>query len=189
MNAITAQIGDLAQSGERMIEQLRRKAFLPESREGLHVRFGIAEAAQLLVCSTKRIRMAEEDGRLPPAPPTDNGRRPGYTVDEMLNMRQVLGPAQSGGTGRRGCAGPPQRHRPVDPRHQRRDYRRDAGTAAGRLSGVGLSDAACQFSPLDRCRPGSHPGQLSKCVHRLRPAVRREEQASTISGGAFARAG
>jgi chromosome partitioning protein len=49
-----------------MIERLRRKAFLPESRKGLNVRFGIAEAAQLLGCSTNRIRMAEDDGRLPP---------------------------------------------------------------------------------------------------------------------------
>ncbi|WCP16264.1 Iron-sulfur cluster carrier protein (plasmid) [Sphingobium sp. AntQ-1] len=91
MNAITDQIGELAQSGERMIERLRRKAFLPESRKGLNVRYGIAEAAQLLDCSTNRIRMAEEDGRLPPAPPTENGRRPGYTIEELLNMRQVLG--------------------------------------------------------------------------------------------------
>ncbi|MET0363926.1 MAG: AAA family ATPase [Sphingobium sp.] len=91
MNAIVEQIGDLADAGEKMIERLRRKAFLPESRKELNVRFGIAEAAQLLQCSTNRIRMAEEDGRLPPAPPTENGRRPGYTVEEMLNMRHVLG--------------------------------------------------------------------------------------------------
>ena len=91
MDAVKYQIGDLAEAGEKMIERLRRKAFLPESRKGLNVRFGIAEAAQLLGCSTNRIRMAEEDGRLPPAPPTENGRRPGYTVDELLNMRQVLG--------------------------------------------------------------------------------------------------
>ncbi len=91
MNAITAQIGDLADAGERMIERLRRKAFLPESRKGLNVRFGIAEVAQLLGCSTHRIRMAEEDGRLPPAPITDNGRRLGYTVEQMLRMREVLG--------------------------------------------------------------------------------------------------
>lgn len=91
MNAIVDQIGDLAEAGEKMVERLRRKAFLPESRKELAVRFGIAEAAQLLGCSTNRIRMAEEDGRLPPAPPTENGRRPGYTVDEMLHMRAVLG--------------------------------------------------------------------------------------------------
>jgi chromosome partitioning protein len=65
-NAILSQIGDLAQAGEKMIERLRKRAFLPESRKGLNVRFGIAEAAQLLGCSTNRIRMAEDDGRLPP---------------------------------------------------------------------------------------------------------------------------
>ena len=91
MNSIVSQIGDLASSGERMIERLRRKAFLPESRKGLSVRFGIAEAAQLLGCSTNRIRMAEEDGRLPPPPPSENGRRQGYTVEQMLDMREVLG--------------------------------------------------------------------------------------------------
>ena len=91
MNAVVNQIGDLAEAGEKMVERLRRKAFLPDSRKELNVRFGIAEAAQLLGCSTNRIRMAEDDGRLPPAPPTENGRRPGYTVEELLNMRQVLG--------------------------------------------------------------------------------------------------
>lgn len=85
-----ARIGELADAGERMIERLRRKAFLPESRKGLNVRFGIAEAAQLLGCSTNRIRMAEEDGRLPSPPASDSGRRLGYTVEELLNMRGVL---------------------------------------------------------------------------------------------------
>lgn len=91
MNAAVSQIGDLADAGERMIERLRRKAFLPDSRKGLNVRIGIAEAAQLLGCSTNRIRMAEEDGRLPPTPPSRNGRRPGYGIDELLHMREVLG--------------------------------------------------------------------------------------------------
>ncbi|TCM35216.1 chromosome partitioning protein [Novosphingobium sp. ST904] len=81
----------MAQAGEKMIERLRRKAFLPESRKGLNVRFGIAEAATLLGCSTNRIRMAEDDGRLPPPPAAGNGRRLGYTVEEMLHMREVLG--------------------------------------------------------------------------------------------------
>jgi chromosome partitioning protein len=85
------QIGDLAEAGERMIERLRRKAFLPESRKGLSVRFGIAEAAQLLDCSTNRIRMAEDDGRLPQAPASKSGRRLGYSVEQLLNMRAVLG--------------------------------------------------------------------------------------------------
>lgn len=90
LHSIANQIGDLASSGERMIERLRKRAFLPESRKGLNVRFGIAEAAQLLGCSTNRIRMAEEDGRLPPAPASENGRRTGYSVDDLQNMRSVL---------------------------------------------------------------------------------------------------
>lgn len=90
-NAVISQIGDLAEAGEKMIERLRRKAFLPESRKGLNVRTGIAEAAQLLGCSTNRIRMAEDDGRLPPPPAGENGRRLGYSIEDMLHMRDVLG--------------------------------------------------------------------------------------------------
>jgi chromosome partitioning protein len=97
LNSITAQIGDLADAGERMIERLRRKAFLPESRKGLNVRFGIAEAAQLLGCSTNRIRMAEENGRLPAPPAGENGRRLGYSVEELLQMRAVLGASPARG--------------------------------------------------------------------------------------------
>lgn len=74
-----------------MVDRLRRKTLLPESRKGLNVRFGIAEAAQLLGCSTNRIRMAEDDGRLPSPPAGQNGRRLGYSVEEILNMREVLG--------------------------------------------------------------------------------------------------
>ena len=91
MNSEVERIAELAESGERMIERLRKKAFLPEARKGLLVRYGIAEAAALLGCSTNRIRMAEEDGRLPPPPPTENHRRPGYSIEDMLNMRAVLG--------------------------------------------------------------------------------------------------
>jgi len=91
MHSEVDRIAEMAQAGERMIEKLRRKAFLPESRKGLAVRFGIAEAANLLGCSTNRIRMAEDDGRLPPAPAADNGRRIGYSVNELLHMRAVLG--------------------------------------------------------------------------------------------------
>lgn len=91
MNSEVSRIAELAENGERMIERLRKKAFLPEARKGLLVRYGIAEAAALLGCSTNRIRMAEEDGRLPAPPVTDNHRRPGYSIADLLNMRTVLG--------------------------------------------------------------------------------------------------
>lgn len=91
MNSEVSRIAEMAEAGERMIERLRRQAFLPESRKALSVRYGIAEAAALLGCSTNRIRMAEDDGRLPPPPPTENGRRRGYSIEALLNMREVLG--------------------------------------------------------------------------------------------------
>lgn len=89
-----ARIGELAHNAERMIERLRRRSFLPERRKSLNVRFGIQETAQLLGCSTNRIRDAEEDGRLP-AQPSENGRRIGYDLSALLNMREVLGASPS----------------------------------------------------------------------------------------------
>ncbi|TYC91681.1 AAA family ATPase [Novosphingobium sp. BW1] len=91
MHSEVERLSEMAQAGERMIERLRKQAFLPDSRKGLNIRFGIAEAAQLLGCSTNRIRMAEDDGRLPPPPPTENGRRPGYSIEALQHMREVLG--------------------------------------------------------------------------------------------------
>lgn len=85
------RIGELAQSGEQMVERLRRTAFLPDSKKALQVRIGIAEAAELLGCSTNRIRMAEQDGRLPAPPESDSGRRLGYDIPALMNMREVLG--------------------------------------------------------------------------------------------------
>lgn len=78
-----------------MIERLRRQSFLPERRKGLHLRFGIAEMATMLGCSTNRIRQAEEDGRLPSPPFDESGRRLGYDVAAMLRMREVLGASPS----------------------------------------------------------------------------------------------
>ena len=85
------RIGQLAQSGEQMVERLRRTAFLPGSVKALDATVGIAEAATLLGCSTNRIRMAEQDGRLPPPPESDAGRRLGYSIPALLHMREVLG--------------------------------------------------------------------------------------------------
>jgi chromosome partitioning protein len=91
-----AQIGRLAESGVRMVDRLRRQSFLPEQRKSLNIRFGIAEAAALLDCSTNRIRGAEEDGRLPPPPVTDEAhRRVGYDINALLNMRKVLNASPS----------------------------------------------------------------------------------------------
>jgi chromosome partitioning protein len=100
--AEAARIGQLAEAGEQMIERLRKTAFLPGKQKELHVRLGIAEAADLLGCSTNRIRMAEQDGRLPAPPESETGRRLGYDIPALLNMRQVLGASP-----RRGPEDPP----------------------------------------------------------------------------------
>lgn len=88
--AEVAQIAQLAQSGERMVERLRKHAFLPDRRKALNVRYGITEAAHLLGCSANRIRLAEEDGRLSPPTEGNSGRRVGYTVEDILHMREAL---------------------------------------------------------------------------------------------------
>ena len=72
--AEVAQIAQLAHSGERMVERLRKHAFLPDQRKALNLKFGITEAAQLLGCSPNRIRLAEEDGRLSPPSEGEKGR-------------------------------------------------------------------------------------------------------------------
>lgn len=84
------QIAQLAQRGEAMVERLRKRAFLPDRRKTLTVRFGITEVAQLLGCSTNRIRLAEEDGRLSPPVNGETGRRIGYSIEDILKMRAVL---------------------------------------------------------------------------------------------------
>jgi chromosome partitioning protein len=91
VGAEVAQIDHLAHSGERMVERLRKHAFLPDQRKELNVKFGIMEAAQLLRCSPNRIRLAEEDGRLsPPSEGGKGGRRLGYSIQDILRMREVL---------------------------------------------------------------------------------------------------
>jgi chromosome partitioning protein len=95
------RIGQLAAAGEQMVERLRRTAFLPGSVKSLKVNVGIAEAAELLGCSTNRIRMAEQDGRLPSPPETQSGRRVGYDIPALLHMRDVLGASPRRATGDR----------------------------------------------------------------------------------------
>ncbi|ESQ87952.1 cobyrinic acid a,c-diamide synthase [Asticcacaulis sp. AC460] len=85
------RIGNLADSGEKMVERLRKASFLPGSEKALNVQLGIQEAAELLGCSSNRIRAAEQDGRLPAPPESKKGHRRGYDMEALLNMRKVLG--------------------------------------------------------------------------------------------------
>jgi chromosome partitioning protein len=89
-NAILSQIGDLAQAGEKMIERLRKRAFLPESRKAstcasVSPRPHSCWAAPPIASVWPRTTDAC------PLPAGENGRRLGYSVQDMLNMREVLG--------------------------------------------------------------------------------------------------
>jgi chromosome partitioning protein len=93
LNDVAGQPGleAVARHGLKMLERLRKTASAPNSQKSLKITFSISEAAKLLGCSLNRIRAAEEDGRLPKPAADSNHRRLGYSVGELLNMRQVLG--------------------------------------------------------------------------------------------------
>lgn len=80
----------VARHGLRMLERLRKTSSAPNSQKSLKITFSISEAAKLLNCSLNRIRAAEDDGRLPKPAADSNQRRLGYSMAELLNMRQVL---------------------------------------------------------------------------------------------------
>ncbi len=85
------RLHQLADASHAMVDKLRQRAMAPSTQKDLKFRTGVLEAAEILNCSPARIRAAEEDGRLPPPQTTETNRRAGYTVDELWNMRQVLG--------------------------------------------------------------------------------------------------
>jgi len=92
LNDVAGQPGldAVARHGLKMLERLRKTASAPNSQKSLKITFSISEAAKLLGCSLNRIRAAEDDGRLPKPAADSNQRRLGYSMAELLNMRQVL---------------------------------------------------------------------------------------------------
>ena len=81
MHSEVERIGEIAQAGERMIERLRRQAFLPESRKALNLHLGLAEAASLLGCPPEAITALAPEA----------ARRPGLSVEALLALRGRLG--------------------------------------------------------------------------------------------------
>ncbi len=83
-------ISSIASRALNVVDRLRAAALRPDAEKRLDIRIGIHEAAKLLNCSVPRIRDAEADGRLPEPETGDNGRRLGYTIASLWNMRNVL---------------------------------------------------------------------------------------------------
>lgn len=84
------ELAQLAIDSNAMLEKLRKRAMKPSDKKDLKFRVGVVEAAELLRCSPARVRQAEEDGRLPPPATSETGRRLGYTVHELWNIREAL---------------------------------------------------------------------------------------------------
>ena len=81
----------LNQRADDVIERLRATVFAPDHQKIVDLRFSISRAAEMAGRSTEAIRQAEADGRLPAPRLTESGRREGYTLAEVNQMRDVFG--------------------------------------------------------------------------------------------------
>jgi len=86
-----AQIEELIQRSETIIEQLRASVFSPSNKKQLDIRFSISEASELVGRSKEAIRKAEREGRLPEPELNTNNRRVGYTLNDLQKMRELFG--------------------------------------------------------------------------------------------------
>ncbi len=88
-------IDDLERISNRansVIDRLRDQVFAPGTQKTLNVRFNVKTAAQMVGRSETLIREAENDGRLPePSKDEKTGRRLGYSLHEINNMREIFG--------------------------------------------------------------------------------------------------
>lgn len=82
----------LSTRANTVIDRLRDRVFAPGTAKSLNLQFNVRSAAQMVGRSDTLIREAENDGRLPtPDKDEKTGRRTGYTLHEINNMRQVFG--------------------------------------------------------------------------------------------------
>ena len=74
-----------------VIDRLREAVFSAGGKKTLNRRFSISEAAEMVGRSTTSIRQAEKVGRLPEPVKGEKGRRRGYTLEAINQMRGVFG--------------------------------------------------------------------------------------------------
>lgn len=89
----SASIGAVAQLYERslnVISSLRARGDTTGAAGRIAPRFSISKTAELVGRSGAAIREAEKEGRLPKVERTSNGRRVGYTLSEVNQMRAVF---------------------------------------------------------------------------------------------------
>ena len=82
----------MADRASLVVDRLRDRVFAPDTAKRLEVTFSVKRAAEMVGRSEKLIRDAEADGRLPaPEKNPETGRRTGYSLAEVNEMRRVLG--------------------------------------------------------------------------------------------------
>ena len=92
MEAITTEaIADLYNRSLDVLSSLRARGDAAGSQERIAPRFSITRAAELVGRTGASIRDAEKEGRLPTVERTATGRRIGYTLAEINQMRTVFG--------------------------------------------------------------------------------------------------
>ena len=84
-------VATLASRSSSVLEKLRNSARNARADERREPTFQIGKAADLVGRTTAAIREAESDGRLVPPPRADNGRRMGYTLAQLNDMRGTFG--------------------------------------------------------------------------------------------------
>jgi chromosome partitioning protein len=81
----------LRQRAHDVLSALRNDVFSPEGEKTLRKTWTIAEAAELTGRSQQSIRLAEREGKLPAPERLVNGRRSGYTLENINRMRELFG--------------------------------------------------------------------------------------------------
>ncbi|WP_158742943.1 AAA family ATPase [Acidisphaera sp. L21] len=91
MDPTTETIADLYSRSLDILASLRARGDAAGTTERQAPRFSITRTAELVGRSGAAIREAEKDGRLPTVERTASGRRVGYTLAEINQMRAVFG--------------------------------------------------------------------------------------------------
>lgn len=84
-------VAQLAINSSAVLERLRTSAQAARSDDRREPIFPIGQAAKLVGRSEAAIREAERDGRLPDSPRTSSGRRVGYSLAQLNDMRGIFG--------------------------------------------------------------------------------------------------
>lgn len=92
-NIAVDEIEQIEAISKQIVEQVRKTNVAPDNKKTLRRRFTITQAADMVGCSAQRIRNAEKDHNHTwgNAELNENGRRSGYTIAQINQMRSSFG--------------------------------------------------------------------------------------------------